>query len=407
MPHHRIMDNPILLKSLVDKSQKELSIDSGKIIEWECNAPAGCKGLWRESVKKRAQFTKCPKCEPARGRTAKVIEGSPSGKRSKELTNDERLNDNGIPKLVVKECDSPRRVESRSPRSSRKSPVSGLRSKSPSSKSPVSSRRVTSIEQFEKDAVKYAKSQMPFAESLLPLHRKHRAAREKVREMRKQLTKARESGATKAEMSAIQNKINKLVQPSAELSVEIDKAIINHSFGDAIEVKQPVVDTEKLAQEFIENLSQFSDEEESQEVVAQYNELMYVPTTEHMEKFVLSRNKETVINNLEYLNGEVTKEEWREKAIEIAKERYRYEIESMAKGELSAKLVRAIQEANRELLKPDVDADEAEEIMKQMGKKTKPARIAYNTAIREGNAIFDDGDYTILNRKYQFVPDEK
>lgn len=62
-------DHPVLKASIVKKEYTTLPLYSSKCVEWKCEA---CNGVWRESVKKRALFTKCPECEKARGRTAKV-----------------------------------------------------------------------------------------------------------------------------------------------------------------------------------------------------------------------------------------------------------------------------------------------------------------------------------------------
>lgn len=71
---NKISDVLALSKSVVLMSNKSILVNSAKIIEWRC--VNGCKGVWKESVAKRAKYMLCPMCQPAAGRTAKVTKVS-------------------------------------------------------------------------------------------------------------------------------------------------------------------------------------------------------------------------------------------------------------------------------------------------------------------------------------------
>lgn len=76
-----IKDNRILRKSVVNKKNLTLPVTAENVIEWKCNAKGGCMGTWKEKVKKRAQFTLCPYCEPDRTRRGKVNRNNAVEKR--------------------------------------------------------------------------------------------------------------------------------------------------------------------------------------------------------------------------------------------------------------------------------------------------------------------------------------
>jgi len=118
---HRIQEDKVLLQSLVNKDYADLPIDSAKVVEWECNAPTsdvnkrsevsekvgGCGGVWKESVKKRGRYTRCPKCEPAKGRTAKV-RYTYSQPETQNVVNIKEGQITNVPKLIPRTCLSPR-----------------------------------------------------------------------------------------------------------------------------------------------------------------------------------------------------------------------------------------------------------------------------------------------------------
>lgn len=69
-----ISDVPALLSSLVNPGNSSVSLDSTKVLAWKC----ACGGVWKESVKKRSGFDRCPRCEPAKGRAGKSTHEKPA-----------------------------------------------------------------------------------------------------------------------------------------------------------------------------------------------------------------------------------------------------------------------------------------------------------------------------------------
>lgn len=76
---------PFLMRSLVSSNPKDklIPLDAKRILTWKCE---GCAGTWKESLSKRSSYIKCPMCEPAKGRSAKVAGTNVPEHEVKKLT---------------------------------------------------------------------------------------------------------------------------------------------------------------------------------------------------------------------------------------------------------------------------------------------------------------------------------
>ena len=74
-----IGDVHALVISIVTEGMLDEPLDSIRIPTWKCvvlgTDDVGCGGVWKESVQKRSQFTKCPECQKGKGRKARVTRG--------------------------------------------------------------------------------------------------------------------------------------------------------------------------------------------------------------------------------------------------------------------------------------------------------------------------------------------
>jgi len=80
-----IASSQVLSATVINSGCGDLPIDSRRILNWSCAATSvfgGCGGTWKESVVKRARYTKCPKCEPRKKATKGKTSATPKAKTS-------------------------------------------------------------------------------------------------------------------------------------------------------------------------------------------------------------------------------------------------------------------------------------------------------------------------------------
>jgi len=379
----RIRDDKALLRSLVDKNLENLPLTSPKVVEWKCGK---CKGTWRESVKKRAEYKWCPEDDPdPRNRRAKVSHGDDEKKPAKRASPAKTP----AKKLAVKGKSAPAKQATKSPPKKAVKPKKAATPPPPKKVSPVKKRgkkkpvaipspkkaakgKSSKIAEADKKWLKYVNDSLPFAESLLPLYRRVLAGT-----------------ATNDEYIA-----------AIRRNPQINERMYQISQGD--------VDAEAILAEFAAEMTKHYEDASFAPLMQRLrNGFSHVMSPDAQREEAYIDNQALIDYTVKYLNGEVPKSEWKRSVIAYERSAFVCMIKHFAMDAFVASLAVLVPTVSKRLSRVKVN-DDPDELVKYMLEELKDKRrglvdITIETEFKD----FDKSEYEVLNSNLLWEPADK
>ena len=377
----KISDRKILANSLVNKKFLTLSLNSPKVVEWICNAPAnkrvgaGCGGTWKESVKKRSMFRRCPQCEPYNDRKAVVHYDEIPPKKEKPSGTSEISS----VELPLRNCRST------------SSSTSSINTALPPTQGHFAA--------FDPDALAYIKPHIPVAKAALPLYEKSVQLLLDVDDAKESLTKVRRNKKhAKPELDKAEKKVSRL---QAEYD-DVDKRLDLMLYGDTLPNVSKVPRSGHMKQ-LTTQLHRFyflKDVERMTEGLQSH--LLQIPQNqEHIDSL---RNNYTIrMNLLQLLAKKITKEKWEKRAKEHWIFMHTQSVERKAEARLFTKLTNVVSKAVNELKElSDEDENKAFATVDRMFVQLVKIRDNINHFIMDENAMLDRTEYRLLDDNWNW-----
>ena len=466
----RIRDVAVLRESLVNKNLENLPLTSPKITVWKCRK---CKGTWREGVKKRQRYELCPECEPdGRHRTAivsheessEVHSGSPKKKESKNPDKIVTIEPMGnVPQLAVRQLAvrqlavpqlEPRNCRGTysTPSHTKQAPAQTVQQPIPPRptvlppqtltptvaikpppksrpRSPRSQRSVTSlmdvahttIRRFDANAIQFSLANVAFAKTLIPLYRKQKAA---IFLHEGAVDRFQTKGVTGAEWNKAFKDSKRYAEESQILNEEFNDAILESpfykSYEDIIGGCENPEDSMKTLRTLIYEYHRYSDNIViTSDIQSNYTRIIELAniTARDQHSSMLKDNNDLITTLLEYINKEMTDEEWKLATLVQARERFLKIVRRKAVNWFAATLCAAIEDGAKRLKKGNPPSGTSkkstqsaailDEVFNDLGNKLEEARLKTNEFIRTELREFSPTEYELFDMQYSLVAGNK